>query len=152
MFADELDRIDRALHSKQILSRERMRAYYEFRDPSEPVERLHPVAPRQAWPRVEWPTVSEECSVCGERFWSKKEYYRHMRAHRIPRVQAPHVAPAAPVSKVPARIAPGDISVWTCVVCGLLRYQFSDSVPPENCKHCGCGQFERSAYTGRAAA
>ena len=152
MFADELDRIDRALHSKQILSRERMRAYYEFRDPSEPVERLHPVAPRQVWPRVGWPTVSEECSVCGERFWSKKDYYRHMRVHRTPRVQTTHVAPGTPAAKMPPPAEPGDITVWTCLVCGLLRYQFSDSVPPENCKRCGCGLFEHAAYAGRAVA
>ena len=150
MFADELDRIDRALHSKEILSRQRLSAYYEFRDRSEPVEGLHPVTPRRIWPRMDWPTVSEECSVCGQRFWSTNLFYDHMRAHRTPCVQSTHVAPAAPVATMPPA-GPADIGVWTCLVCGILRYKFADSTPPVNCKHCGCDQFERGAHAGQAA-
>ena len=150
MFADELERIDRAMHSKKGLWRPRVRAYYEFRDRSEPVERLHPMASRRAWPLSEWPSVSEECAVCGQKFWSRKEYRRHTRTHRTPLAQSTYVA-TAPVAQTPAQVEPAGIAVGTCLVCGVLRFKFADSTPPENCKHCGSGHIEHGALAGRVA-
>ena len=40
MFWDELERIDRNLNSGSILCQRKLRAYYEFRDRSEPVEKV----------------------------------------------------------------------------------------------------------------
>lgn len=151
MFADELERIDRGLQSKPTLSRHRMRAYYEFRDPSEPGERLHPVAPRRIWPHTEWPTVSEECSLCGRRFWTKPEYFRHIRAHGKPRATSIIAKPMAPILRMQSPGGPADVAVWTCLFCGNLRYKFADSTPPQTCKHCGSDEFELGAHTGHAA-
>jgi hypothetical protein len=53
VFWDELERIDRNLNSGSVLCQRRLRAYYEFRDRSEPVEKVaHTSGPRRAEIRI----------------------------------------------------------------------------------------------------
>src|ERR1017187_1023525 len=53
VFWDELEPIDRNLNSGSVLCQRRLRAYYEFRDRSEPVEKVaHTSGPRRAEIRI----------------------------------------------------------------------------------------------------
>src|ERR1017187_4780297 len=63
VFWDELERIDRNLNSGSILCQRKLRAYYEFRDRSEPVEK---VAHTRGPCRAEASRMARRL-VCGDR-------------------------------------------------------------------------------------
>jgi hypothetical protein len=111
MFMDELERIDRCTNSAAILEQHRLRAYYEFRDQSEPVERVaHSGPPDQRWPNPHWPVNTEVCSICGEAFPSWMQYRIHFKKHRT----APPASEPAKLVVPPSPPAPIPIAAATC--------------------------------------
>ena len=142
MFMDELERIDRCSNSAAILEQHRLRAYYEFRDQSEPVERVaHSGPPYQRWPEPHWPVNTEVCPICGEAFPSWMQCRIHFKQHRkAPPAPEPEklAAPPSPPTPVPMaattctpapeivvassqpRVAPTPVLIAGCTVAQVL--------------------------------
>lgn len=122
MFWDEMERIDQKLNSGVRLARRRIRAYYEFRDRSEPVERVG---------HIRGPGRTE--IAIGD--------------SPAP-VQAPELGPSLQ-EYLP--VSPGEFLKWTCRACGRFVFMWADSEAPHKCPQCGGAQMSASAWTERAA-
>ena len=142
MFMDELERIDRCTNSVAILAKHRLRAYFEFRNRSEPMERVaHSGPPYQSWPKPHWPVNTEVCSICGEAFQSWMLYRIHFKQHRkVPPAPAPEnlavlasppasvriaavtctPAPEIVIASRQARVGPQPILIAGCTVAQVL--------------------------------
>ena len=157
MFADELDRIDRALRSPRVVMLRRRSIYFEFRDSSEPYERLVPIAPRRvpvAFRAGDGP-CNFECGACGRHLGSAEAVKEHTQRHHrckdgMRRVKASEEA----ISRVRLRTAfdpaPGAFLKWTCAACGRFVYRWADSGLPRECACCHGCKWTASPWTGRA--
>lgn len=174
MFWDDLVRIDRCTNSVAILEKHRLRAYYEFRDRSEPIEAVGHSGPRRKRKAVASAGEAEglpyTCKHCGKEIYDKSAYLRHIAVHaQVIRREAAVAAqpsrsadprtPAPPHAFVPTWIcrpsarttARPDFLKWTCHDCGRFVFMWADSGSPSECRHCQGSNWVASPWTGRAA-